>query len=57
MLTAKNLERMIALEDKLRTEYQAQLDAKTAEIESCIKEKDEQTALLTLYQYEACSYA
>jgi chromosome segregation ATPase len=46
MLTAKNLERMIALEDKLRTEYQAQLDARTAEIESCIKEKEEQQAVI-----------
>lgn len=44
MLTAKNLERMIALEDKLRAEYQVQLDAKSAEIESLIKEKEEQKA-------------
>ena len=46
MLTAKNLERMIALEDKLRTEYQAQLDAKSAEIESGIKAKEEQQAVI-----------
>ena len=46
MLTAKNLERMIALEDKLRTEYQARLDAKSAEIESCIKAKEEQQAVI-----------
>ena len=46
MLTAKYLERMIALEDKLRSEYQVQLDARTAEIESCIKEKEEQQAVI-----------
>jgi septal ring factor EnvC (AmiA/AmiB activator) len=46
MLTAKNLERMIALEDKLRAEYQVQLDAKSAEIESLIKEKEEQKAVI-----------
>jgi chromosome segregation ATPase len=45
MLTAKNLERVMELEDKLRSEYQVQLDAKSAEIESLVKEKEErQTA-------------
>ena len=33
MLTAKNLERLIELENKLRSEYQVQLDAKSAEID------------------------
>jgi len=41
MLTAKNLERVMELEDKLRSEYQAQLDAKTAEIEQASKDKEE----------------
>lgn len=46
MLTAKNLERVIELENNLRSEYQVQLDAKSAEIESCIKQKEEQQALI-----------
>jgi hypothetical protein len=37
---------MIALEDKLRAEYQVQLDDKSAEIESCIKEKEVQQATI-----------
>lgn len=41
MLTAKNLERVMELEEKLRSEYQAQLDAKTAEIEQANKDKEE----------------
>lgn len=41
MLTAKNLERVMELEEKLRSEYQAQLDAKTAEIEQASKDKEE----------------
>jgi chromosome segregation ATPase len=41
MLTAKNLERVMELEDKLRTEYQSQIDAKSAQIETFIKEKEE----------------
>ena len=40
MLTAKNLERVMELESKLRGEYQVQLDAKTAEIERLLKEKE-----------------
>ena len=44
MLTAKNLERVMELEEKLRAEYQVQLDAKSAEIESLTKEKDEKQA-------------
>jgi septal ring factor EnvC (AmiA/AmiB activator) len=57
MLTAKNLERMIALEDKLRAEYQAQLEAKSAEIESLSKEKEEQKAVIAkqLEQIQALS--
>jgi len=46
MLTAKNLERMIALEDRLREEYQTQLDAKTTEIEKHLKENEEQKATI-----------
>ena len=46
MLTAKNLERVIELESKLRSEYQVQLDAKSAEVESFIKEKEEQQAVI-----------
>jgi chromosome segregation ATPase len=44
MLTAKNLERLIELEDKLRTEYQTQLDEKAAQIASLTQEKAAQTA-------------
>lgn len=46
MLTANKLEKIIELEDKLRAEYQVQLEAKSAEIESCIKEKAEQKAVI-----------
>lgn len=46
MLTAKNLERVIELETKLRSEYQQQLDAKSAEIEGLIKGKEEQKAVI-----------
>lgn len=46
MLTTKNLEKLIELEDKLRSEYQGQLDVKSAEIESCLKEKEEQQAVI-----------
>jgi len=57
MLTTKNLERVIELEDKLRTEYQTQLDAKSAEIESCKKEKEELQAVIArqLEQIKALS--
>jgi chromosome segregation ATPase len=46
MLTAKNLERVMELESKLRSEYQVQLDARSAEIESFIKGKEEQQAVI-----------
>jgi chromosome segregation ATPase len=46
MLTAKNLERIIELENNLRAEYQGQLDTKSAEIESCIKAREEQQAVI-----------
>jgi chromosome segregation ATPase len=46
MLTAKNLERMIALEDRLKEEYQTQIDAKTAELETCTQKNEEQTATI-----------
>lgn len=38
MLTAQKLEKIIALEDNLRSQYQAQLDAKSAEIEKLLNE-------------------
>ena len=37
MLTADKLEKIIALEDNLKSQYQSQLDAKSAEIESAQK--------------------
>lgn len=46
MLTAKNLERVMELENKLRSEYQVQLDAKSSEIEGYITEKEEQRAVI-----------
>jgi hypothetical protein len=46
MLTTKNLERVIELEEKLRSEYQVQLDSKSAEIENFIKEKAEKQAVI-----------
>ncbi len=46
MLTAKNLERIMELEAKLREEYQGQLDAKDAEIERCTKEKEEKVQVI-----------
>ncbi|RLA44222.1 MAG: hypothetical protein DRR04_10625 [Gammaproteobacteria bacterium] len=46
MLTTKSLERIIELEDKLRAEYQVQLDAKTVEIDSGIKKQEEQQAVI-----------
>ena len=46
MLTAKNLERIIELEDSLRTEYQSQLDAKSVEIDGFTKKLEEQRAVI-----------
>jgi len=46
MLTTKSLERVIELEDKLRTEYQVQLDAKATEIDQGIKKQEEQQAII-----------
>jgi hypothetical protein len=53
MLTAKNLERVMELEEKLRNEYQVQLDAKSVEIEakfveikSLTKQKEEKQAVV-----------
>jgi septal ring factor EnvC (AmiA/AmiB activator) len=46
MLAAKRLEAMIELEDKLKAEYQSQIEAKDAEIAQITKEKDEQRAAL-----------
>jgi len=55
MLTAKNLERVMELETKLRSEYQVQLDAKSAEIdaksaeiERFVQEKEEQKAVIKI---------
>ncbi len=42
MLTAKKLEKIIELEDNLRSEYQVKLDAKSAEVERCQQELTEQ---------------
>ena len=38
MQIARNLEKFIAIEDKLRTEYRAELETKTAELERCQQE-------------------
>ena len=46
MLTAKNLERVMELEERLRSEYQVQLDAKSSEIENFIKEKADKQAVI-----------
>jgi chromosome segregation ATPase len=46
MLTARNLEKIMELEEQLRAEYQVQLDAKSAEIEKLSKEKEEQKAVI-----------
>jgi chromosome segregation ATPase len=46
MLTTKNLERLIELEDKLRKEYQVQLDAKSTEIDQGIQKQEEQQAII-----------
>ena len=42
MLTANKLEKIIELEDNLRSEYQAKLDAKSADIERLQKELADQ---------------
>jgi len=59
MLTAKNLERVMELEEKLRSEYQVQLDAKTAELESCTREREQQQAVIAkqLEQIQSLSTA
>jgi septal ring factor EnvC (AmiA/AmiB activator) len=46
MLTAQKLEKIIELEDNLRSQYQAQLDEKSAEIEQLVKKHDEQQAII-----------
>ena len=46
MLTASKLEKIIELEDSLRSQYQAQLDAKSAEIDLGIKKQQEQQATI-----------
>jgi hypothetical protein len=42
MLTANKLEKIIELEDNLRSEYQEKLDGKTADLERCQREITEQ---------------
>jgi chromosome segregation ATPase len=42
MLTANKLEKIIELEDTLRSEYQSKLDAKSAELEGCRQELSDQ---------------
>ena len=42
MLTANKLEKIMELEDSLRTQYEEKLDAKTAELERCKAELAEQ---------------
>jgi septal ring factor EnvC (AmiA/AmiB activator) len=46
MLTAQKLEKIIELEDNLRTQYQSQLDAKSAEIEQLRTKHEEQQAII-----------
>ncbi|WP_439106175.1 hypothetical protein [Congregibacter sp.] len=46
MLTARNLEKIMELEDKLRTEYQVQLDAKSEEISKLEKATEDQKAVI-----------
>ncbi|MDH4041055.1 MAG: hypothetical protein OEV88_10415 [Gammaproteobacteria bacterium] len=46
MLTANKLEKIIELEDTLRSEYQAKLDAKSAELERCQQQLAEQRSQL-----------
>lgn len=46
MLTATKLEKIIELEDSLRSQYQAQLDEKSAEIERRIKETEAQKVIV-----------
>lgn len=57
MLTAKSLERIIELEDNLKAEYQVKLDAKTAELDIAIQEKEEQKVAIAkqLEQIQALS--
>ncbi len=46
MLTANKLEKIMELESNLRSEYQSQLDAKVAEIETLVKEKEDKKAVI-----------
>ena len=46
MLNTKSLERVIELEDKLRKEYQVQLDTKSTEIAQGIQKQEEQRAII-----------
>ena len=46
MLTASKLEKIIELEDSLRSQYQDQLDAKSAEIDLGVKKQQEQQAII-----------
>jgi len=46
MLTARNLEKIMELEDKLRTEYQVQIDAKADEVSKLEKSCEDQKAVI-----------
>jgi chromosome segregation ATPase len=46
MLTANKLEKIMELEENLKSQYQSQLDGKSAEIAQLIKEKEEQQAVI-----------
>ncbi|EAQ98155.1 hypothetical protein [Congregibacter litoralis] len=46
MLTARNLEKIMELEEKLRAEYQVQLDAKAEEISKLEKATEDQKAVI-----------
>ncbi|MDP5053323.1 MAG: hypothetical protein NWP69_06010 [Congregibacter sp.] len=46
MLTARNLEKIMELEDKLRTEYQIQIDAKSAEVAKLEKASTDHKAVI-----------
>ena len=50
MLSLNKLEKVIELEQRLRDDYQGQLDSKTAEIESHLKKQSELQALIEGHQ-------
>ena len=46
MLTADKLEKIIALEDNLKSQYQSKLDTKTADLERCQQERSQLQATI-----------